>query len=93
MKVPMMIFVAGKDEIVSSRASEDFAVGLKVGTHVLCRPRHEILQEPTDPLRFWAFDAYLGLDEAAAVPFPLASGLLSAAADLLTVIPAGAAAR
>lgn len=69
VKVPMMIFVAGKDEIVSSRASEDFAVGLKVGTHVLLpSARHEILQEADSiRLRFWAaFDAYLGLDEAAA---------------------------
>ncbi len=69
VKVPMMIFVAGKDEIVSSRACEDFAVGLKVGTHVLLpSARHEILQEADSiRLRFWAaFDAYLGLDEAAA---------------------------
>lgn len=69
VRVPMMVFVAGKDEIVSSRAVEDFAVGLKVGTHVLLpSARHEILQE-ADPirLRFWAaFDAYMGLDEAVA---------------------------
>ncbi|WP_334150650.1 alpha/beta hydrolase [Hyphomicrobium sp.] len=69
VRVPMMVFVAGKDEIVSARAGEDFAVGLKVGTHVLLpSARHEILQE-ADPirLRFWAaFDAYLGLGEAAA---------------------------
>lgn len=69
VKVPMMVFVAGKDRIVSSRAVEDFSVGLKVGTHVLLpSAQHEILQE-ADPirLRFWAaFDAYLGLDEAAA---------------------------
>jgi lysophospholipase len=67
--VPMMIFVAGKDEIVSSRAIEDFAVGLKVGTHVLLpSSKHEILQEADSiRLRFWAaFDAYMGLDEAAA---------------------------
>jgi lysophospholipase len=64
--VPSMIFVAGKDEIVSSRAAEDFAVGLKVGTHVLLpAARHEILQEADAiRLRFWAaFDAYMGLDE------------------------------
>lgn len=66
VRVPMMVLVAGKDQIVSSRAIEDFAVGLKVGTHVLLpSARHEILQE-ADPirLRFWAaFDAYMGLDE------------------------------
>jgi lysophospholipase len=64
--VPMMVFVAGKDEIVSSRAAEDFAVALKVGTHVLLpSARHEILQEADSVrLRFWAaFDAYMGLDE------------------------------
>lgn len=69
VQVPMMIFVAGKDEIVSSRAIEDFAVNLKVGTHVLLpSARHEILQEADSiRLRFWAaFDAYMGLDEAAA---------------------------
>jgi len=68
VRVPMMVFVAGKDEIVSSRAIEDFAVGLKVGTHVLLpSSRHEILQEADQiRLRFWAaFDAYMGLDEAA----------------------------
>lgn len=69
VKVPMMVFVAGKDEIVSSRAIEDFSVGLKVGTHVLLpSSRHEILQEADSiRLRFWAaFDAYMGLDEAVA---------------------------
>lgn len=69
VRVPMMIFVAGKDEIVSPRAVEDFAVGLKVGTHVLLpSARHEILQESDSVrLRFWAaFDAYMGLGEAAA---------------------------
>jgi len=69
VRVPMMVFVAGKDEIVSPRAIEDFSVGLKVGTHVLLpSARHEILQEADSiRLRFWAaFDAYMGLDEAAA---------------------------
>jgi lysophospholipase len=69
VRVPMMVFVAGKDRIVSSRAIEDFAVGLKVGTHVLLpSAQHEILQEADSiRLRFWAaFDAYMGLDEAAA---------------------------
>lgn len=69
VRVPMMVFVAGKDEVVSAGAAEDFSVGLKVGTHVLLpSSRHEILQE-ADPirLRFWAaFDAYMGLREAAA---------------------------
>jgi lysophospholipase len=69
VRVPMMVFVAGKDRVVSSRSIEDFAVGLKVGTHVLLpSAQHEILQEADSiRLRFWAaFDAYMGLDEAAA---------------------------
>lgn len=69
VRVPMMVLVAGKDQIVSQAAAEDFAVGLKVGTHVLLpSSQHEILQE-ADPirLRFWAaFDAYMGVNEVAA---------------------------
>jgi lysophospholipase len=68
VQVPMLVFAPGKDKVVSSRAIEDFAVGLKVGTHVLLpSSRHEILQE-ADPVRrkFWAaFDAYLGVEEPA----------------------------
>ena len=62
-------FAAGMDTIVSTQAIEEFALRLKVGTHVLIpQARHEILQE-TDELRqrFWAaFDAYLGVDAATA---------------------------
>jgi lysophospholipase len=65
VEVPLLLFAAGKDTIVSTRAIEEFALRLKVGTHVLFpEARHEILQE-TDEVRqrFWAaFDAYLGLD-------------------------------
>lgn len=67
--VPALLFAAGNDEIVSTAAIERFAVGLKVGTHIMMPgARHEILQE-TDAVRrrFWAaFDAYLGIDRAAA---------------------------
>jgi lysophospholipase len=67
--VPLLIFVAGNDTIVEARAIEDFAGRLKIGTHVtLPYARHEILQE-TDLIRgrFWAaFDAYLGVEAAAA---------------------------
>lgn len=68
VQVPMLVFAPGKDQIVSSRAIEDFAVGLKVGTHVLLpSSRHEILQEADGVRRkFWAaFDAYLGIEEPA----------------------------
>jgi lysophospholipase len=67
--VPLLIFVAGNDMIVESRAIEDFAVRLKLGAHIiLAHAKHEILQE-TDLIRgrFWAaFDAYLGVEAAAA---------------------------
>ncbi|MCH9765369.1 MAG: alpha/beta hydrolase [Alphaproteobacteria bacterium] len=66
IQVPMLVFAAGNDEIVSTPAIEDFCVGLKVGTHILLPgSEHEILQE-TDGVRqrFWAaFDAYLGIRE------------------------------
>lgn len=63
--VPMLMFAAGADQIVSPRAIEDFAVELKIGG-LIAMPgsRHEILQE-SDAIRqrFWAaFDAYMGTD-------------------------------
>ena len=69
VQVPLLLFAAGMDSIVSTQAIEEFALRLKVGTHVLIPPaRHEILQEADDiRQRFWAvFDAYLGVD--ASVP-------------------------
>jgi lysophospholipase len=69
VEVPLLLFAAGMDSIVSSRAIEEFALRLKVGTHVMFpQARHEILQE-TDEIRqrFWAaFDAYLGVGAAVA---------------------------
>jgi lysophospholipase len=69
VQVPMLLFAAGNDKIVSTRAIEELGVRLKVGTQILLPgSRHEILQE-TDSirLRFWAaFDAYLGVREPVA---------------------------
>jgi lysophospholipase len=69
VQVPLLMFAAGMDTVVSTQAIEEFALRLKVGTHVLLpQARHEILQE-TDELRqrFWAaFDAYLGVDASVA---------------------------
>lgn len=69
VQVPMLMFAAGNDAIVSTRAIEEFGVRLKVGTHLLIpHARHEILME-TESVRqrFWAaFDAYLGITAAAA---------------------------
>jgi lysophospholipase len=65
INVPLLMFAAGNDTVVSSRAVEDFAVGAKVASCILMPgSRHEILQE-NDSIRtrFWAaFDAYLGVD-------------------------------
>jgi lysophospholipase len=69
VEVPLLLFAAGMDTIVSTQAIEEFALRLKVGTHVLIpHARHEILQE-TDEIRrhFWAaFDAYVGVGEMVA---------------------------
>lgn len=65
INVPLLLFAAGNDTVVSTRAIEDFAVRAKVSSCILMPgSRHEILQE-TDAVRtrFWAaFDAYLGVD-------------------------------
>ena len=61
LRMPVLMFAAGQDEIVSTRAVEDFAPRIKLGSHVLIgAAKHEILQENDDIRgRFWAsFDAY-----------------------------------
>jgi lysophospholipase len=69
VEVPLLLFAAGMDSIVSTTAIEEFALRLKIGSHVLLpQARHEILQE-ADPVRrdFWAaFDAYMSVDEPVA---------------------------
>jgi lysophospholipase len=69
VQIPLLMFAAGMDSVVSTQAIEEFALRLKVGTHVLIpQAHHEILQE-TDEIRqrFWAaFDAYMGADAPAA---------------------------
>ena len=62
VEVPVLIVGAGNDEIVSTRATEDMSVRLKVGSHLFIpKARHEILQEMDElRLQFWAaFDAYV----------------------------------
>lgn len=69
VKVPMLLFAAGSDRIVSTRSIEEIGVRLKVGSQMLLAgSRHEILQEAESiRQRFWAaFDAYLGVEAAAA---------------------------
>lgn len=69
IQVPLLLFAAGKDQIVSTSAVEDFGVRLKVGSEILLPgSRHEILQEADGVrLKFWAaFDAYVGVRDAVA---------------------------
>jgi lysophospholipase len=65
INIPLLMFAAGTDSVVSTRAVEDFAVRAKVSSCILMPgSQHEILQE-NDAVRtrFWAaFDAYLGVE-------------------------------
>jgi lysophospholipase len=62
IRQPLLIFAAGKDEVVSNAAIERFATRLRAGAHlVVAGSRHEILME-RDVFRdqFWAgFDAFI----------------------------------
>jgi lysophospholipase len=69
--VPMLLFAAGNDRIVSTRAIEEFGVRLKVGSQILIPgSRHEILMENDNiRQRFWAaFDAYMGVETRHVAP-------------------------
>jgi lysophospholipase len=62
IRQPMLIIAAGSDSIVSTPATEEFAIRLRAGSHlVLPGAKHELLMEQ-DRLRsqFWAaFDAFV----------------------------------
>jgi lysophospholipase len=62
IRIPSLMVAAGDDQIVSSKAIEDFASRLRAGSQLVLRgARHEILQE-RDSIReqFWAaFDAFV----------------------------------
>lgn len=62
VRIPSLMVAAGDDQIVSSKAIEDFASRLRAGSQLVLRgARHEILQE-RDAIReqFWAaFDAFI----------------------------------
>ncbi len=65
INIPLLMFAAGNDKVVSTRAIEDFAVRAKVSSCILMPgSKHEILQENDSVrTRFWAaFDAYLGVE-------------------------------
>ena len=62
IRVPVLMLVAGDDQIVSSKAVEGLAIRLRAGSQIVLRgSRHEIMQE-RDSIReqFWAaFDAFV----------------------------------
>jgi lysophospholipase len=62
IRIPSLMVAAGDDQIVSSKAIEDFSSRLRAGSQLVLRgARHEILQE-RDSIReqFWAaFDAFV----------------------------------
>jgi lysophospholipase len=62
IRQPILIVAAGSDTVVSTPATEEFAVRLRTGSHlVLAGAKHELLMEQ-DRLRgqFWAaFDAFV----------------------------------
>ncbi len=62
IQIPVLIIGAGNDKVVSTRATEDMSVRLKVGSHLIIpQARHEVLQERDElRLQFWAaFDAFV----------------------------------
>jgi lysophospholipase len=60
MRQPLLLLAAGKDDVVSTEAIEEFAIRLRAGSHlIVAGARHELLMEQ-DRYRdqFWAaFDA------------------------------------
>ena len=62
IRQPILMVAAGRDEIVSTPAIEEFGMHLLAGRHlILAGSRHEILQERDDyRAQFWAaFDAFI----------------------------------
>jgi len=62
IRQPLMLIAAGRDQIVSTAAIEDFAVRLRTGSHlIVAGAKHELMMEQ-DRYRtqFWAaFDAFV----------------------------------
>ena len=62
IRQPLMLVAAGRDEVVSTAATEDIAVRLRAGSHlIVAGSRHELMMEQ-DRYRgqFWAaFDAFV----------------------------------
>jgi len=62
IRQPILIAAAGRDQLVSTPAIEDFAIHLRAGAHVvIAGAQHEILMEQDHyRMQFWAaFDAFV----------------------------------
>ena len=62
IRQPLMLIAAGRDDIVSTAAIEDFAVRLRAGSHlIVAGSRHELMMEQDRyRVQFWAaFDAFV----------------------------------
>jgi len=62
VRQPLMLIAAGRDQVVSTAATEDLAIRLRAGSHlIVAGARHELMVEQ-DRYRgqFWAaFDAFV----------------------------------
>jgi lysophospholipase len=62
IRQPLMLVAAGRDNIVSTAAIEDFAIRLRAGSHlIVAGSRHELMMEQDRyRVQFWAaFDAFV----------------------------------
>jgi lysophospholipase len=62
IRQPLMLIAAGRDDVVSTAAIEDFAVRLRAGSHlIVAGARHELMMEQDRyRVQFWAaFDAFV----------------------------------
>jgi lysophospholipase len=62
IRQPLMLIAAGRDDIVSTAAIEDFAIRLRAGSHlIIAGAKHELMMElDRYRVQFWAaFDAFV----------------------------------
>ena len=62
IRQPILIIAAGRDQITSTKVTEEFAIHLRAGSHlVVAGSEHEIMMEQDNyRLQFWAgFDAFV----------------------------------
>jgi lysophospholipase len=62
IRQPLMLIAAGRDEVVSTAAIEEFAIRLRAGSHlIIAGARHELMMEQDRyRVQFWAaFDAFV----------------------------------